>query len=179
MTTNAIAPATRSSIRLVDRYFPRNKRREALYITAEPNARHEADQCRFRDGEDSQNGRRAAAAATHRCEEAGVFARSVTLDQVERYCAGGLVPDGQFGVKAVLDEGESVMLSWGILLDEIEDLYLTDGNSDRRDPLGGLRLVRYVDEDDEFGTPMVRIEEDWASDGTPVTYRVMEMRIYG
>ncbi|MGO1198419.1 MAG: hypothetical protein ACTHV2_10355 [Brachybacterium sp.] len=180
MTANAIAPATRSSIRLVDRYFPRDKRQEALHITAEPNARHEADQCRFRDGEDSSNGRRAAAAATHRCEESEMLARSVTLDQVERYYDGEPVPYGewgQFGVKAVLDEGESVMLAWGILLDEIEGLYLAGSDPrDRRDPLAGLRFVRYVD--DEFGTQMVRIEEDWDSDGAPVTYRVLEMRIY-
>lgn len=178
--SNNIAPATRSSIALAERVAPRNRRWERAYITAEPRARHNPEMCRFRDGEDSWNGRLAAAAAAHRCEESEMLARSVTLDQVERYRDGEPVPydgTGQFGVKVLLGEGESVMLAWGILLDEIEDLYRAGSDPrDHRGPFAGLRLVRYVD--DEFGTQMVRIEEDWDSDGTPVTYRVMEMRIY-
>lgn len=193
--SNNIAPATASSIRLVDRHFPRNKHWERAYITAEPRARHNPEMCRFRDAEDSWNGRVAAAAATHRCEDSEVLARSVTLDQVERYRDGEPVPydeTDQFGVKVLLNELESVMLAWSYFLDEIEDLYRAgldprDRRDARRglrfargadgyDPLAGLRFVRY--EDDEFGTQMVRIEEGWASDGTPVTYRVLEMRIY-
>jgi|SRR5699024_6981172 len=192
MSTTNIAPATASSIRLVDRYFPRNRAWERANITTEPSARHNPETCRFRDGEDSQNGRRAAAAAVHRCEESEMLARSVTLDQVEYCYDGEMLPDSewdQFGAKAVLDAGEPVMLAWGTLLDELEDRYYEDGDLERRDPLAdsrpvrdvdaddplaGLKLVRYVDA--EFGAQMVRIEEDWDSDGTPVTYRVMEMR---